>query len=214
MTSRIAALCVCLVIARPVAAASIVTWEASGELAVSTYNGFEFTGRVPDPGTTFQFTMSFDPGSMRPTVFSPAGSNCYTVSAGASITLGATTLAMAGGGFTNAALPGTNCSPGSGETQFALFVDNDAESPWPTAPFWLMELGYRDFLTPDGFSGVPPPGGAGFQIRDPGNVVFMRGRLDLQAVNAPEQPTPVPEPATMTLFALGLAATAWRRRRA
>jgi hypothetical protein len=211
MVRHLPALCLCLCVARPVAAASIVTWEASGELATSTYNGFEFTGLVPDPGTAFHFTMSFDPASSVPSFGSPPGSNCYFVSADASITLGTTTLGMGGFGVTNGRLPGTNCSPGSGETQFALFVDDNVVAPWPSAELWFMELWYFD--NPNAFSSTPPPNGAGFQIRGDG-AALMTGRLNLQAVDTPEQPTPVPEPATMTLFGFGLAAAVWRRRRA
>jgi hypothetical protein len=128
-----------------------------------------------------------------------------------SLTLGGYAYSTGGRGFTHAQLPGTNCTPGEPTTQFLLgFVDAPADSPWPIIEFGFIELWYMDRFVRDAFPMVPTSQGGGFQIRDGSRLFNVSASLDLQAV---EQPAAVPEPGTLTLVGVGLAAVVRKIRR-
>ena len=75
----------------------------------------------------------------------------------------------------------------------------------------LLIVTYRDALMRDAFPDAPSaPLGADVWLIDLFNDGGFNGHIDLQAV---DQTSAVPEPGTMTLVGLGLAA-AYRRRRA
>jgi len=211
MIKRLALSCVSLLLPQIAAAGTIVTWQSVGVIESSSFGGFQDTGRVPPPGTPYQLTMMFDPSAMTPTALSPPGSNCFSVSVSSSLTVGGLTYGGGGSGFTHAQLPGTNCTPRWPETQFLLaFPHAPSNSPWPIQ-FGFMELWYRDLLVQDAFPNAPTHNGGRFQIRDQSGSYLIMARHNLQAVD-PQQPAPVPEPGTLTLFGLGLAVVARKMR--
>jgi hypothetical protein len=206
-------ICLCLLVPRMSGADTLVTWVSEGEIRLSEYGRVENTGLVPPVGTPYQLSMSFDPGALTPTPFSPAGSNCFTVPVSGSLTLPGVSYGLSGSGFTHGKLPGTTCSPGWSDTQFLFGISDPTDTPWPVLGTGFMELWYTDLLVRDAFPAVPTTNGLGFQIRDQVGSFLVMGNGNLQAA-MPEQPTPVPEPATMTLFGLGLAAALRRARTA
>jgi hypothetical protein len=109
------------------------------------------------------------------------------------------------------------CNPNSDRTQFLLF---GLMAPRPDIPWDLSfpafssvyVLDYTDLLVQDAFPDVPTTLRASL-----GPVVDLGGGgwnfhagFDLRAVN---QTTPVPEPGTMVLLGIGLAAAVRARRR-
>jgi hypothetical protein len=209
MVGRLGLLGLFLLVPHTVAAGTIVTWQANGVIGSSSIEPNPRGHIVPPPGTPYELTLMFDPSSMTPTVFGPPGSNCYTVSVSSSLTVGAFTYTGSGAGFTHGKLPGTACSPGWPETQFLLgFGNNPTDSPYPI-PFGFMELWYRDLLVQDAFPDAPTHLGGGFQIRDEAHSFLITAKHNLHGV---EEMSAVPEPGTMMLFGLGLAAVARRVR--
>jgi hypothetical protein len=140
---------------------------------------------------------------------------CTTVPVSASFTLGPYTYTTHSGslGFTNAALPGTNCMS-SGFTQFSLHtIDAPATgTPWSLDSGGVLIISYRDLLVRDTFPNTPTASSAFVFYTSPtgGDTWTFTGS---SSINALEQPTPVPEPGSLTLLAIGLAA-AFRRARA
>lgn len=216
MVTRVGLLFMCLFVARAASAGTMVTWQTFGELTLAEFNGFENTGRIPNVGTPYEVAFSFDPSSATPTFGAPAGSGCNSVRVTGSLTLGGYTYGVGGSGLTHARLPGTSCSPGAPETQFALGLTSvPPDNPWPSifAGFDVIELAYQDLLVRDAFPEAPTAvGNMLFQMHDIQGSFLLQGRGPLAALDA-EQPAPVPEPATMTMFGLGLAALARARRR-
>lgn len=215
MVKRVPLLIACLLIASPVLAGPIITWQAFGEVGSSHYSFQQNTGRVPEIGTPYQLTLSFDLATLAQTPLSPAGSNCNWVSpVAASMTLGAYTFTGPGAGFTHATLPGSNCTPSSPDTMFVVRLQPPPGNPWSALNSALMELWYTDQFVRDTFP-TTPIGNGGFQIRDAfgGSFFSVSGSVEFPGAGDPEQPSPVPEPATLTLFGLGLAAVARRVRR-
>jgi hypothetical protein len=217
MGRRIVLLCAALLVARSASAGPIVTWEGSGLLTASTFAGYEFTGRVPDPGTAYSLTMSFDPTATSPTPLSAAGSGCNMVSVAGTLTLGGYDYDFNHGfGFTHAQLPGSNCSPGAHETQFLFPLSAPPDNPWwAFSAGMFMEAWYVDLLNPDGFSSTPP-GNMGWQLRVNDLPIHVTGGLTNLRVTGdqenPIDPAPVPEPGTLTLLGLGLAEVIRRKR--
>jgi hypothetical protein len=210
-------LAACLLVANNIAsAATLVTWESVGEITLSQYNGAP-PPRIPPVGTPYELTMSWDASAATPTVLSPAGSNCFMVNAAGSLAVGGMTYGLSGFGFTQALLPGSNCSPGAQTTQFIFGVNEVGTDQWVLGSGFMEVFLFNDLLIKT-FPETPSLPSAFIQLRD--NVPFpdlflVQGRGDLAAV-VNGQPTPVPEPATMTLVGLGLAAvvrSAHRRRR-
>ena len=211
--SRVSLLCLFLLLPRIVNADTLVTWTSEGEITFSHFFFLPDRPEVPPVGTPYRLTMSFDPRAATPTFAAPAGSNCVTTPVTGSITIGSAQYGFRGGGFTHAMLPGSNCSPGFPDTQFLLPFSARPADGWSAIRGGAyMELWYVDMLVRDAFPDVPTPlGVAGFQIRDEAGFYNIRGAGNLQALAA-EQPTPVPEPGTMALVGLGLAAAIRRAR--
>jgi hypothetical protein len=211
--------CASLLVSYPATAGTIVSWQGTGEVTQSWPNQ-GFPQPFPSVGTPLTVTLSFDPSSAVPTPSgSPGTVGCMTVGFSGSMTLGGYTYSSGPSlGFTHAAVPGSNCVPpgglfDGGYTQFAFQgLQTPPDSPWVLGSGRLLILTYRDSLVQDAFPDAPSaPLGADVWLLDlfnDGRWGF-NGHVDLQAV---DQTTPVPEPGTMTLLGLGLAA-AYRRRR-
>jgi hypothetical protein len=211
MTRPFSLLCLCLLVSRTAAADAIVTWHAEGEIGSSTYFGLP-TPLLPPAGTPYQLSLTFNQSLVTPTGLSPAGSNCFTVPVSGSLTVGGFAHALGGLGFTHATLPGSNCTPGSQETQFILGIaEPSVPSPWILAD-GFMELWYRDLLIRDAFPDSPTSEYGGFQIRDQFFEMLVNADLNLEGADV-QQPAPVPEPGTLMLFGLGLAAIARKVRK-
>lgn len=208
-----------LLVAYPATADTLVTWVGSGEVIRSWGDRFIANRPGPPVGTPLSFSLSFDPSLIVPTVPPlPWGADCRSVPiAAASVTLGTTTFTAQPSsnflGFTHAALPGSNCEPPTGGltnggfTQFGIGAwTGPADAPFDISQRLLI-LSFRDQLVRDTFPESPTTNFAGlFLVDSPrGGEWGFDGEIDLHAL---DQSTPVPEPATMTLFALGLAALA------
>jgi hypothetical protein len=215
---RIGVLCACMLVASPVAASTLVTWEATGQID-SIGGSFPDFVSHPPVGTPVSLTLTFAPREARPT---PTGLShptpgCMTVDAGASLTIGGHTWNGNVRGLTQSLVPGMECNPNSDHTQFLIFglMAPRADIPWDLSfPAFhsLYLLDYRDLLVHDAFPDVPTTRGAHLGPiagLTGGGWTFSAG-LDLRAVN---QTTPVPEPGTMVLLGIGLAAAARARRK-
>jgi hypothetical protein len=222
MVLRISVFCVCLLLPHIAVASTLVsfddgfvTWEAVGVLNRSTL-GHPNAPPLPRPpvGTPFSLSLTFDPSAAVPTpnAFAP---DCLMVPVSASLTLGGISYTSGGLGFTHAALPGTNCSF-SEHTQFSLHngFTTTQDDPWGISDRSnLLIASYHDLLVQDAFPGVPTGHGSFWlQYQFPDVLWEIGGPFAPVAVDV-EQPAPVPEPGTMMLFGVGLAAVARRLRR-
>ncbi len=214
----LAVLCV-LAIPSP-ALADPITWKAANEV-FNVNDGMNLWPGL-EPGTPWELTVTFDPQST-PTVLSP-GCNVYSAGA-ATFKLGGFSYSHSGGEvYTNAGLPEVGCFAGlpegeAGLIQF-LWGNGWVEEPgaWPlNDAFGILLAGYYDLNIKDGtLPTVPvfdPNGGIFGGLRfESEHSRFSGGAVRFEIV---EQPTVVPEPATMTLMGAGLAAliAAKRRRR-
>jgi len=213
MLTRISLLCVSLLLPQIALADTIVTWVGEGTVTGS-YHQFP-NQMVPPVGTPFSLIMTFDPTQAFPHPNPQGlGENCM-IAPGVSSSLNLGGYIYNGSnnlGFTNAMLPGTNCSE-SGLTQFSLHnTRTPSGAPWNLNDGGILILSYRDLLVQDAFPSAPTtPLASLWYDSMQGPTWGFRGTLSLAAV---EQPAPVPEPGTLTLFGLGLAAVVRRRRRA
>jgi hypothetical protein len=205
-------LAACLLVANIASAATLVTWQSVGEITLSQYNGFP-PPRTPPVGTPYELTMSWDASTATSTVLSPAGSNCFSVNAAGSLAVGGMTYGLSGTGFTQAQLPGSNCSPGARTTQFLFGLNEVGTDQWILGSGFMEVFLFNDLLIHT-FPERPSSASALIQLRDevPSGIYLVQGRGNLAAVVA-EQPAPVPEPATVTLVGLGLAAVVRTARR-
>jgi hypothetical protein len=215
MVTRLSCFVVMLLTAQTAMAGTIVTWEGEGEIYQSS--AMHSLIAFPPPGTPLAVTLSFDPSVMSPTFSPPPGADsCFNTPVTATVTIGSYAYTTGPGalGFTHAQLPGTNClSDTGGFTQFSLHtVQSPPDTPWPLSGGILI-LSYRDLIIQDAFPSTPTaPFGASLFYSDPGRFAtwWFTGNVSLQAV---DQVTPVPEPGTLALVAIGLAAT-YRKVRA
>ena len=214
MLKRIVLCCACLVVAYPAMADPIVTWQGSGFISSNSagFNSFP----VPPVGTALSWTVSFDPSQQVPTFngLSTPTPGCMTVPVSGAVTIGAYTYTTGSPslGFTQAMLPGTTCSNGGLDTQFSMHsLIQPAGNPWPFQSSVLI-ISYRDLLMHDGFPTVPTASGAFVSLSptDGFGGVSFNAPTSISAVDVGQ--TPVPEPGTMTLLGLGLAA-AFRKAR-
>jgi hypothetical protein len=187
-----------------------VTWEATGVVN----RGFTVREDKPFPpiGTPYSLTLTFNPSAAFPTPIGVPGSGCLAVNVSGSLELGGASYVGSGFGFTHAQLPGTNCvGPIGGFTQFGIGLTPVGETPWDVTGSLLI-ASYRDLLMPNAFPLVPTGTGAWWISSPVERAIWEAGALWAPSAVSVEQPAPVPEPGTMTLFALGLAAAARRLR--
>jgi hypothetical protein len=214
---RIGILCACLLMANQVAAATLVTWQADGSVTrmisdrlVPPAPGIPVS---PPIGTPLSVTFSFDPAAAQPSFGGGPGSGCVTVPLAGSVTIGGFTTAAAAdsAGFTNSSVPGSVCNS-SGRTEFTFFIPEAPVGSY-ALPAGMLLLSYRDLLIQDAFPSVPHPSFlADVTFLANGSFSFetvFEGKATLSAL---DQSAPVPEPGTMSLLALGLAAAVRRTR--
>jgi hypothetical protein len=201
------------------ASADPITWKAANE--VSNVNDGMNIWPGLEPGTPWELSVTFDPDST-PTVLAPG---CNVYSAGpATFKLGDFSYTSSGGEiYTNAGLPEVGCFAGlpegeAGLIQFLWGSWTEEPGAWPlNDAFGILLAGYYDLNVKDGTLPTVPvfdPNGGIF-----GDLKFRSmfqqfdgGPVHFQLV---EQPTAVPEPATMTMLGAGLLTliAAKRRRR-
>ena len=193
---------------------ALVTWEASGLVNRSVPISIRPGDVRPPVGTPFTLSLTFNPSAAVPTPSGPPGTDCMRVPFSGSLTLGGASYTTGGLGFTHAALPGTNCT----FTDFTQFSFHEGFEPTGDDP-WNLGVGgnlliasYRDLIVQDAFPEVPAGAGSWWLQFDFAFITWeIGGPFAPQAVGV-EQPAPVPEPAAVTLFGLGLAALARRMR--
>lgn len=218
MLKGVCVACACVLLASTAEAATIVTWQADGTV-VRRSDELAPSGKpiAPPLGTPLSITLSFDPQSAFATYPGPAGvCDGVTVNVSGSLSIAGYTSPFAGNsqGFTHSNLPGTNCGSSLGFTQFGVFVPKLPDDSPFALPGGLLIVSYRDLLVGDTFPASPTP--IGLALVTLGNFEtgsfrsFFQAHADLHAI---DQTTPVPEPATVTLFGLGLAAVARQARK-
>ena len=202
--------------------ADSITWKASNEVFSVTRLAEHFwPGLVP--GTPWSLTVTFDPFQAPAQVITPG---CNRYSAGTStLTLGSFSYTHTSGSiYTNAGLPDIGCIGSLPEGQSGLVQFWYGNNGWvPDSPdAWnlrfadIMFAGYYDLLVKDGtlprVPTIDPTRGrfSGMEIEGQLGVGLFGGAANFQAV---EQTSAVPEPATLTLFAAGLASLLATRRR-
>lgn len=199
------------------ATAAPVTWQASSTLT-TVHDPRDLLSGL-EPGTIWTLTVTFDPASAARSL--APGCNEYAVGA-TSLVLGEHTYTHSGGKiYTNAVLPEYGCTDDTFTTGLIAFAWgptwNQPAGAWNlNDPFALLVAGYYDLNARDGNLPTVPvinPRGDqfhGLDFNHLDNAMGFSGPFQPQAL---EQPTPVPEPATMTMMVAGLAALVARQRR-
>lgn len=204
--------------------ADSITWKAANTVK-SVYADTDFF--VPDltVGTPWSLTVTFDPAAAPIRVLTP-GCNQYSMGP-STLTLGSFTYTHTSGSiFTNAALPEVGCLGGglpeghAGLIQFWYGTAGwSSEDPgaWNIAAMGgVTYAGYYDLLVTDGTLPIVPVYDpvqgqyTGMEMEAGTGIGFFGGAARFELVS---QNTPVPEPATMTMLGVGLAALLARRRR-
>lgn len=217
-------LCAAIAIASAVpATAAPITWAASDVVVNVNDPFFQLPGLTA--GTPWSLVITFNPSVAGTPV---AGSNpswdCNVYHAGASAVfqLGGFTYTNTGGQiFTNAVLPFNNCRDVVASSSPPGMIQLAWSNGWLSEPgAWNLNgsffvAGYYDGIYQDGLLPTIPtvvPGGPynGLIVGNLGQVPGYQftGRFEPKLI---EQPTPVPEPATLTMLGAGLAMLARRR---
>jgi hypothetical protein len=194
--------------------AAPITWQASSSLSVVHDPRNYWPGL--EPGTDWTLTVTFDP--LGPAVNLAPGCNSYAAGSTTLVLGGFTYTQESGAIYTNAILPEVGCA--SSEAGLVAFAWGPNWTQEPGAwdlndSFSVLVAGYYDVNATDGsLPWVPAPsptpgpyGGLDFNQYD--RTLGFYSQFTPRAI---DQPSPVPEPATMGLMAAGLAALAARRR--
>jgi len=203
-----------------VAQAAPVTWQASSTLT-TVHDPLDLLSGL-EAGTMWTLTVTFDPASAANNL--APGCNQYASGATTLVLGGFTYTQSSGSIYTNAVLPEYGCAPASfpnsppGLIAFTWGHDWTQEAgAWNlNDPFTLLVAGYYDLNAKDGslpYVPVLDPNGGQYHGLDFNHLDNSMGFGAAFRPQALEQPTPVPEPATMAMMAAGLAALAARRRR-
>ena len=209
----------------PPASGEPITWFASNSVLSVSPDADLFIGAGLTAGTPWSLTVSFNPSAPPIRVLTP-GCNQYSMGM-STLTLGSYSYTHAGGQiFTNAALPEAGCigmlpEGEAGLIQFWFGTEgwqSDNPDAWRLSAWQGVTFaGYYDQLVKDGTLPVVPTFDphqgqfGGMEIESGLGTLFFGGSARFQLV--PEQPAPVPEPATLTLFGAGLAAALAARRK-
>lgn len=215
-----AVLCALAMLSAPPVLAAPITWEAA-DVITGIYDPFH---RLPGGllGTPWSVQITFNPDvAARPLGQPGWGCNVYNANASLTFHLGAFTYAASGGSiYTNSVIPVDNCrstfpSSPPGAIQFIWGgVTSTDPGAWNLSfPPQLFMLGYYDLVHQDGslplFPTVGPVGSfSGLEYET--SLTEIRSSFVPHLV---EQPTAVPEPATLTMLGAGLALLARRRLR-
>jgi hypothetical protein len=195
------------------AAASTITWFASHE--VETIHNQSIALATLTIGTPWSLEINFDPDAPARNIRGIPGCNQYPVSS-STLTLGPYTYNSSGGSIlTQHGFPASACDAPVSLQGLVQFVMPAGESGDPGAwPLGFMSVFFDFHNGPaDGSLPLTPTSlGRGYLFSPFGNGDYWRGlgRTEFQVVN---QPTAVPEPATVTMFGAGLAALIARRQR-
>lgn len=210
-----------IALATPVhATAATIIWEAA-DVITGVSDPFH---RLPGGllGTPWTTQITFNPDvAARPLGQPGWGCNMYNVNASLTFQLGAFTYTASGGSvLTNSVIPLGNCrstfpSSPPGAIQFIWGgVTSTDPGAWNLSfPPQIFMLGYYDLVHQDGSLPLSPtvgPLGSFSGLEYETSLTEIRSRFVPRLV---EQPTAVPEPATLTMLGAGLALLARRRLR-
>jgi hypothetical protein len=209
-------LCGCLLVLSTTAsptAAGTITWFATNEVErVMTPSNAYVTMTV---GTPWSLEINFDPDAAAKNIRGIPGCNQYPISS-SSLTLGPYTYNSTGGTiFAQHGFPASACDAPVSLAGLLQFLIPGGQSSDPNA--WPLDLLLVDFngAPLDGSLPTMPPSQSNVYLMSlgGGGPLFWRYLGGPQFELLADQPTPVPEPATLTMFGAGLATLIARRRK-
>ena len=209
------------------ASAGPIIWEAFGDVASISYPvsggastpppGWIHLG--PPAGTPYSIRLVFDPTAGVQTPGHP-GEPCTMTAATGMMNLGGFAYGLSGNVFTNSLFPAANCYVGSlqplGSIDFLMAMRALEPDPWDIGGMHFLELKYWDLVHQNGtFPTTPTLARPGSLYLHEENYFNVFGTFEPRLVDV-QQPSPVPEPGTLTMVGFGLAVAArrkWRARR-